>query len=286
MLPPWWKTWWAYIFYLGLLVAGGVLLFRFFRNRELLKQSFYLEQVEKERQEELYKMKLDFFTNVSHEIRTPLTLISGPVEELLNSAEKNSNLEHKLKVIKNNSDRLLKLVNELMDFRKAEKGSMKIYCEQQDIVSFCFDIYESFRGFAVEKKIDYKFVLNINTALIYFDKNQMEKVIYNLLSNAFKFTSKNGRITLAVEQKEDSDSIEIKVKDNGIGIPENRKKKIFKNFFQLDDRGSANLGSGIGLALSKSIVELHHGEIKVQTEADANFNTIFTITLKKGKRPF
>lgn len=286
MLPPWWQTWWAYIFYFGLLAAGSVYLFRFFRNRELLKQAFYLEQVEKERQEELYKMKLDFFTNVSHEIRTPLTLISGPVEELLSGAEKNSNLEHKLKVIKNNSDRLLKLVNELMDFRKAEKGSMKIYCEQQDIVSFCFDIYESFRGFAVEKKIDYKFVLNINTALIYFDKNQMEKVIYNLLSNAFKFTSKNGRITLAVEQKEESDSIEIKVKDNGIGIPENRKKKIFKNFFQLDDRGSANLGSGIGLALSKSIVELHHGEIKVQTEADANFTTIFTITLKKGKDHF
>lgn len=287
MLPPWWKTWWAYIFYFGLLLSGSVLLFRFLRNRELLKQAFYLEQIEKERQEELYKMKLDFFTNVSHEIRTPLTLISGPVEELLSGAEKNSNLEHKLKIIKNNSDRLLKLVNELMDFRKAEKGSMKIYCEQQDIVSFCFDIYESFRGFAVEKKIDYKFVLNINTVMLYFDKNQMEKVIYNLLSNAFKFTSKNGRITLSVEQKgDDADSIEIKVKDNGIGIPENRKKKIFKNFFQLDDRGSANLGSGIGLALSKSIVELHHGEIKVQTETDANFTTIFTITLKKGKNHF
>jgi signal transduction histidine kinase/DNA-binding response OmpR family regulator len=286
MLPPWWKTWWAYLFYIALLAGASVLLFRFLRNRELLKQAYYLEQVEKERQEELYKMKLDFFTNVSHEIRTPLTLISGPVEELLSGAEKGSNLEHKLKTIKSNSDRLLKLVNELMDFRKAEKGSMKIYCEQQDIVSFCFDIYESFRGIAVEKKIDYKFVLNINTALIYFDKNQMEKVIYNLLSNAFKFTSKNGRITLAVEQKEGEDYIEIKVKDNGIGIPENRKKKIFKNFFQLDERGSANLGSGIGLALSKSIVELHHGEIKVQTEADSNFNTIFTIKLKKGKEHF
>ena len=286
ILPPWWKTWWAYLFYIALLAGASVLLFRFLRNRELLKQAYYLEQVEKERQEELYKMKLDFFTNVSHEIRTPLTLISGPVEELLSGAEKGSNLEHKLKTIKSNSDRLLKLVNELMDFRKAEKGSMKIYCEQQDIVSFCFDIYESFRGIAVEKKIDYKFVLNINTALIYFDKNQMEKVIYNLLSNAFKFTSKNGRITLAVEQKEGEDYIEIKVKDNGIGIPENRKKKIFKNFFQLDERGSANLGSGIGLALSKSIVELHHGEIKVQTEADANFNTIFTIKLKKGKEHF
>ncbi|MBC7845983.1 MAG: response regulator [Flavobacterium sp.] len=287
MLPPWWKTWWAYLFYICLLATISIYLIRFIRNREILKQALYLEQIEKERQEELYKMKLDFFTNVSHEIRTPLTLISGPVEELLKGAEKNSNLEEKLKTIKNNSDRLLKLVNELMDFRKAEKGSMKIYCEQQDIVAFCFDIYESFRGIAVEKKIDYKFVLNINSVLIYFDKNQMEKVIYNLLSNAFKFTSKNGRITLSVEQKsDDAESINIRIKDNGIGIPENRKKKIFKNFFQLDDRGSKNLGSGIGLALSKSIVELHHGEIKVETETDANFTTIFTITLKKGKDHF
>lgn len=287
MLPPWWKTWWAYLFYFCLMIVSGFYLNRFMRNREKLKQALYLEHLEKERQEELYKMKLDFFTNISHEIRTPLTLISGPVEELLNGADKNSNLEKKLKTIKNNSDRLLKLVNELMDFRKAEKGSMKIYCEQQDIVPFCFDIYESFRGFAVEKKIDYKFVLNINTSMVYFDKNQMEKVIYNLLSNAFKFTAKNGRITLSVEQKDsDSDTIDIKIKDNGLGIPDNRKKKIFKNFFQLDDRGSKNLGSGIGLALSKSIVELHHGEIKVQTETDPNFNTIFVITLKKGKAHF
>ncbi|MEL1240319.1 two-component regulator propeller domain-containing protein [Flavobacterium flavipallidum] len=284
ILPPWWRTWWAYMIYFCLIIISSIFLFRFFRNREILKRALYYEQVEKERQQEMYKMKLDFFTNVSHEIRTPLTLISGPVEQLLNSAEKDSTLENKLKIIKNNSDRLLKLVNELMDFRKAEKGSMKIYCEQQDIVPFCFEIYESFRGIAVEKNIDYKFVLNINSILVYFDKNQMEKVIYNLLSNAFKFTNKNGRITLAVEQKgKDSDILEIKVKDNGIGIPENRKQKIFKNFFQLDDRGSNNLGSGIGLALSKSIVELHKGELKVQTEKDSNFTTIFTITLKKGK---
>jgi signal transduction histidine kinase/ligand-binding sensor domain-containing protein/AraC-like DNA-binding protein len=287
VLPPWWRTWWAYFFYASLLICSSALFYRFMQNRENLKRALFFEQVEKERQQELYKMKLDFFTNVSHEIRTPLTLISGPVEELLNHAEKNSNLESKLKIIKSNSDRLLKLVNELMDFRKAEKGSMKIYCEQQDIVPFCFDIYESFRGIAVEKKIDYKFVLNINSVQVYFDKNQMEKVIYNLLSNAFKFTSKNGRITLAVEQKGmDAETIEIKVKDNGIGIPENRKKKIFKNFFQLDDRGTANMGSGIGLALSKSIVELHHGELKVQKEPDASFTTIFTITLKKGKDHF
>jgi signal transduction histidine kinase/ligand-binding sensor domain-containing protein/DNA-binding NarL/FixJ family response regulator len=287
ILPPWWRTWWAYLLYFGLLFATAVLVMRFIKNREVLKQALHYGHIEKVRQEELHKMKLDFFTNVSHEIRTPLTLISGPVEELLSIVEKNSLIENKLKTIKNNSDRLLKLVNELMDFRKAEKGSMKIYCEEQDIVSFCFDIYESFKGIAVEKKIDYKFVLNTNSALIYFDKNQMEKVIYNLLSNAFKFTGKNGKITLSVSKiSNNSETIEIKIKDNGIGIPENSKNKIFKNFFQLDDRGSANLGSGIGLALSKSIVELHYGIIKVQTEMDAYFKTIFVIILRTGKEHF
>jgi signal transduction histidine kinase/ligand-binding sensor domain-containing protein/DNA-binding response OmpR family regulator len=287
ILPPWWNTWWAYLFYFVLFSIVSFFIIRFFRNRETLKRALFLEHLEKDRKEELYKMKLDFFTNVSHEIRTPLTLIRGPVEELLNSSEKGSDLESKLKMIKINSDRLLKLVNELMDFRKSEKGSMKIYCEEQDIVPFCFEIYESFRGIAVEKMIDYRFVLNINSINAFFDKNQMEKVLYNLLSNAFKFTSKNGRITVAVEQKgADSETIEIKVKDNGIGIPENQKKKIFKNFFQLDDRGSTNLGSGIGLALSKSIVQLHHGELLVQTEKDTTFTTIFTIKLKKGKDHF
>jgi signal transduction histidine kinase/ligand-binding sensor domain-containing protein/DNA-binding response OmpR family regulator len=283
ILSPWWETWWAYFIYLVILGISSWYLLRFIRNKQALKRALFLEQVENERQQELYKMKIDFFTNVSHEIRTPLTLISGPVEELLNKVEPNSYQENKLKIIKNNSDRLLKLVNELMDFRKAEKGSMKIYCEEKDIVSFCFEIYESFRGIAVEKNIDYKFVINSTPILVYFDKNQMEKVVYNLLSNAFKFTGKKGRITLSVELKSDDvETILIKVKDNGIGIPENRKKKIFKNFFQLDDRGRANLGSGIGLALSKSIVELHHGEINVQVENDANFNTIFIISLKKG----
>lgn len=284
VLPPWWRTWWAYVIYFILLLIASKSLYQFVLNRENLKSALILEQVEKERQLELYNMKLEFFTNVSHEIRTPLTLISGPVEELLNKANGDSNLEKKLKIIKSNSDRLLKLVNELMDFRKAEKGSMKIYCEQQDIIPFCFDIYESFRGIAVEKQIDYKFVINSKSILLYFDKNQMEKVIYNLLSNAFKFTNNKGRITLAIEQNDvNADFIQIKIKDNGIGIPENRKKKIFKNFFQLDDRGSSNVGSGIGLALSKSIVALHHGELNVQKEADTTFNTIFTITLKKGK---
>lgn len=285
ILPPWWRTWWAYLVYFSILLIISLLIMRFIKNRVQLKRALFLEHVENERQQELYKMKLDFFTNISHEIRTPLTLISGPVEELLSTSENNTNNEKKLKIIKHNSDRLLKLVNELLDFRKAENGRMKIYCEKQDIVPFCFEVYESFKGISVEKNIDYKFVINTNSVMVYFDKNQMEKVIYNLLSNAFKFTKKNGKIVFSVEQPNQKEGwVDIKIKDNGIGIPEHSKKNIFKSFFQVDNRGIQNMGSGVGLALSKSIVELHHGEITIPMEKETWATTVFQISLQKGSR--
>ena len=142
-----------------------------------------------------------------------------------------------------------------------------MYCEKQDIVAFCFEIYESFKGLAIEKNIEYKFVLNSNSIHVFFDKNQMEKVVFNLLSNAFKFTKKNGKIVFAVEQGSPAENkVFIRIKDNGIGIPENSKSNIFNRFFQVDDRGVHNMGSGVGLALSKSIVELHKGEISIPEE--------------------
>lgn len=285
ILPPWWRTWWAHLSYVLILLTISVLIVRFIKIRIQLKRALLFEQFEKERQQEMYKLKLDFFTNISHEIRTPLTLISGPVEDLLEHSEKNTKLEKKLQIIKHNSDRLLKLVNELLDFRKAEKGRMKIHCEKQDIMPFCFEIYESFKGISVEKNIDYKFVINTNSIMLYFDKNQMEKVIYNLLSNAFKFTKKNGKIVLSIEQRnQDEGWVDIKIKDNGIGIPENSKKNIFKSFFQVDNRGVQNQGSGVGLALSKSIVELHSGEISIPVETESWASTVFQISLQKGKK--
>ncbi|WP_338358969.1 two-component regulator propeller domain-containing protein [Yeosuana marina] len=285
ILPPWWATWWAYLLYFSLFFTFLVIVIRFINNRVKLKRELFLEHVENERQQELYNMQLNFFTNISHEIRTPLTLINGPVEDLLSSPKNDEKTESKLKTIKHNSDRLLKLVNELLDFRKAEKGHMKIYCEKQDIVAFCFEIFESFKGIAVEKKIEYKFVLNTNSIQVYFDKNQMEKVIYNLLSNAFKFTKKNGKIVFVVEQSSELEGmVYIRIKDNGIGIPESSKTHIFNRFFQVDDRGVQNLGSGVGLALSKSIVELHHGDITIPEDKESWANTVFQISLLLGKK--
>jgi len=283
ILPPWWRSWWAYSFYALLFLCATYVIVRFINNRVKLKRELFLEHIENERKQEIFNMQLNFFTNISHEIRTPLTLIKGPVEELLASAQNDPKTEIKLKTIQQNSDRLLKLVNELLDFRKAEKGHMKMYCEKQDIVAFCFEIYESFKGLAAEKNIEYKFVLNSNTIHVFFDKNQMEKVVFNLLSNAFKFTKKNGKIVFAVEQGSAAENkVFIRIKDNGIGIPENSKSNIFNRFFQVDDRGVHNMGSGVGLALSKSIVELHSGEITIPEEKESWANTVFQIALLLG----
>ena len=283
VLPPWWRTWWAYSIYALLFILGNYVIFRFINNRVKLKRELLFEHIENDRKQEIFNMQLNFFTNISHEIRTPLTLIKGPVEELLASLQNDPNTEFKLKTIQQNSDRLLKLVNELLDFRKAEKGHMRMYCEKQDIVAFCFEIYESFKGLAIEKNIEYKFVLNSNSIHVFFDKNQMEKVVFNLLSNAFKFTKKNGKIVFAVEQGSPAENkVFIRIKDNGIGIPENSKSNIFNRFFQVDDRGVHNMGSGVGLALSKSIVELHKGEISIPDEKESWANTVFQISLLLG----
>lgn len=281
--PPWWRSWVAYSIYALLFIFGTYVIVKFINNRVKLKRELLLEHIENERKQEIFNMQLNFFTNISHEIRTPLTLIKGPVEELLASSQNDSKTEAKLKTIQQNSDRLLKLVNELLDFRKAEKGHMRMYCEKQDIVAFCFEIFESFKGLAIEKNIEYKFVLNSNSIHVYFDKNQMEKVIFNLLSNAFKFTKKNGKIVFAVEQGSVAENkVFIRIKDNGIGIPENSKSNIFNRFFQVDDRGVHNMGSGVGLALSKSIVELHKGEISIPAEKESWANTVFQIALLLG----
>ncbi|WP_415326832.1 two-component regulator propeller domain-containing protein [Chryseobacterium sp. MMS23-Vi53] len=284
VLPPWWRTWWAYLSYLILFAGANYAVYRFIQERIKQRREKFLEQMENEQKQEILTTQINFFTNISHEIRTPLTLIKGPVEELL-SLENDEKTTYKLKTIKQNSDRLLKLVNELLDFRKAEKGYMKIYCQKQDVVSFCFEIFESYKDLAEEKNIEYKFVLNSNTIFAYFDKNQMEKVVFNLLSNAFKFTKKNGKIVFAVEKGSPSENaVFIKIKDNGIGIPANSKHSVFDRFFQVDDRGVHNMGSGVGLALSKNIVELHHGEISTPDEEGSWAKTVFQIKLQLGKK--
>ncbi|MDB5209468.1 MAG: hybrid sensor histidine kinase/response regulator, partial [Sediminibacterium sp.] len=270
ILPPFWKSWYAYVFYT--LVAGTVIFFilRFLWLRALFKK-----------EHELHQFKLNFFTNISHEIRTHLTLISGPVEKLLMlpiDAPQHRQLEH----VKRNADRLTHLVDELMVFRKAETNNLPLHFAKQNILDFTEEIYKSFMDMAAARNIQVLFEAASLQPGIYFDEQQMTKVIFNLLMNAFKFTPDGGRISITV--REEKQNVQISVSDNGKGISPENIKKLFANFFQVAE-DTHNTGYGIGLALSKSIVELHKGTLTVSSRQPAegrDGETTFTISLPKG----
>lgn len=247
--PPFWKTWWAYLIYILFVSAILFLVFRFLWIRALLKK-----------EHEVYQMKLDFFTNVSHEIRTPLTLIIGPLEHLINDTKESPGINRRLLTVKRNAGRLTRLVNELMDFRKQEAGKMLLNVSPQNIVEFAKEIYLSFQYLAIKHHTDYQFNSSDDDIEVYFDPGQLEKVFFNLLSNAFKFTPEHGIIRLTVKRVEKG-FVEITVLDNGKGIPEESRSKLFTDFYQVKDPLARNSGTGIGLALSRKIAKLHHGDL-------------------------
>ena len=274
--PPLWKTWWAYLLYFLIIVLLGISVVRYFFLQELLKKD-----------RELTKLKLNFFTNISHEIKTHLSLIMGPVEKILFTKKESDDDYKQLQTIKQNSDSLHRLVIELMDFRKAETGNLKLHIGKWNIVEVVHSVFDSFHELAVTKNIVTDFIFSTAVIEVYFDKEQFKKVIVNLLSNAYKFTHDGGCINVIMEDKKDC--VEMKVTDNGKGIAPDSLNKLFDNYYQEDDSGRQNTGYGIGLALSKSIVELHHGSIKVASVTDEKQNvthTYFTVVLLKGKEHF
>jgi ligand-binding sensor domain-containing protein/signal transduction histidine kinase/DNA-binding response OmpR family regulator len=281
--PPLWFTWWAYLIYFAIAGVTAYVIFSFIRNKERLKRDLYLEHTHNEKLNQLYDMKLSFFTNISHEIRTPLTLILGPIEKLINEHQ-HSDFSKALLLIKKNADRLMKLVTELLDFRKAEEGHLKIFCKCEDIVPFCYQIYESFESLAASKNITFNFLAPPLPILIYFDANQLEKVIFNLLANSFKFTPMDGEISLSITNSPDGDWVEIAVADNGCGFSADFKDQLFESFAQANVIGNEQTGSGIGLAMAKHIVELHKGRIEgTSYQATENY-TRFTVYLQTGNQ--
>ncbi|HTG57261.1 MAG TPA: ATP-binding protein, partial [Niabella sp.] len=267
--PPFWLTWWAYCLYVLAAAAIVFIIARFFFLREVLKK-----------EDELHQAKLNFFTNASHEIRTHLTLIMTPVERLLSENKKESFIEQQLTQVKSNTNRLLNLVSELMDFRKAETNHLQLHPKRQNLISFLQDIYESFREMSQSKNIHMSFVHDEDVVALNFDEQQLEKVFFNLLANAFKFTPEGGLIQLHVITR--SNDVIIKVTDNGRGIAPQYIDKLFTNFFQVADHGLQNTGYGIGLALSKNIVTLHQGTISVESVPSKNEiagHTAFTVVL-------
>lgn len=281
--PPFYLTTVAFLIYGILILLAIVGVFRFYLWRTKLETTLEFERKDKERIEELNRTKLRFFTNVSHEFRTPLTLIVGQVETLLIQSDLSAKVYNKLTKIHKNTNHLLNLISELLDFRKQEQGFHKLNIKHVELIAYMKDIYESFQDYAVKRQIKYRIDCVDEEIHVYIDPAHFQKAIYNLLSNAFKYTSAGGEITLKIRLQESE--VLIQIIDDGIGIPPESLNKIFERFYQLEYRSSGlTLGTGIGLALTKEIVSSHKGRISV--ESTLNEGSIFSIALKLGTSHF
>ena len=278
---PWYASGLAYFIYLVLILSILYSIYRFKKSQYMLQTSLEMERKEKEAIEELNQAKLQFFSNISHEFRTPLTLIISQIELLLQSSSLSPSIYNKLLKVYKNTYHMRNLISELLDFRKLEQGHMKLKVYEQDIVSFLKEIYLSFYEYASGHSITYNFTAPEERVLCSFDPKQMQKVFYNLLSNAFKYTKPNATIEMILENKENE--VIIKVIDNGIGISKDDIDKIFDRFYQAEN-GISNItktpSTGIGLSLTKNIIELHHGTIQV--ESTPGYGSIFIVRLLKG----
>ena len=304
VLPPPWKTAWAYTGY-GILLLGVLYAAR--RNivqRERLKSNLRLEHVELEKAKEVDRVKTSFFTNISHEFRTPLTLIKGPVQNLLEEFADNPKVRDRLKLVERNSDLLLRLINQLLDLAKLESGSLKVEKTEGELNSFIRAIASSFESFARQKNISIEVDVPANKCTAFFDKDKLETILINLINNAIKFTPAGGSVTVSVDLTPASTAsqrapspeerggvfdssvgadslspisngdapspmervgVRLIVKDTGIGIPEEQQTKIFERFHQVSE-AHKEVGTGIGLSLVKELVALMGGEIAVQSE--------------------
>ncbi len=289
--PPWWRTSLAYIIYVILFIAVLYGARRFEMNRVKLRNELKMKAFEAQKLQEVDKLKSRFFANISHEFRTPLTLIIGPLGKLLTETRK-ENLKAQYKMILRNAQQLLRLIGQLLDLSKLEAGGMSLMAKNLDIVPLLKGIVMAFMSLAERKQISLKFHAEQDSILAYVDQDKIEKIMSNLLSNAFKFTPEGGDISVTVTAVEaDSNEkrqspagywIEITVIDSGPGIPHEHLGKIFDRFFQIDDSFiREQQGSGIGLALIKELVELHHGKISVNSKPGEG--TTFVVRLPLGK---
>lgn len=290
VLPPWWRTIYAYLIYV--LATGGILYLLRKNSLRKMRMQVELEQEkvraedlirqerkEAERLQELNLLKIKFLTNLSHEFRTPISLILAPVEKMLSTAD-DSALSVSATMIKRNAKRLLNLVNQLLDFRKMEEQELRLNLSSGDLTGWIKEAADSFHDLSERKKIRFNLHTEMDSLPACFDHDKVERIVFNLLSNAFKFTLEGGEVSmhLYVLKEEKRSCLCMQVADTGIGIPDARHEKIFERFFQYNNADSVlNQGSGIGLSITKEFVNMHGGEIRVKSEQ--NVGTTFTVIL-------
>ncbi|NCD72444.1 hybrid sensor histidine kinase/response regulator transcription factor [Mucilaginibacter agri] len=276
--PPWYRSWFAYCCYLGLVCLLLYLYVKYREHQASLKYEIKLAHLKSEQETELNEKKLSFFTNVSHEFRTPLTLIINPLKELL--YKENEVDMSAIGVVYRNARRLLGLVDQLLLFRKAEAGSEKLKASRLNISELCKEVFLCFSYQAKSKAITFDFEAQTESIVLYGDREKIEIVLFNLIGNALKFTPEGGRVSVSITDWEDT--VRIEVKDTGCGIPDGLDDKLYNRFYQDNHKGGQSKGGfGIGLFLAKTFVEYHKGEINYQSSVDDG--TIFTVKLLKGK---
>lgn len=315
IVPPFWRTW-AFRIVMFLVLAGLLILYVQYRFYILKTHRRELEQLVKERTAEIgaqkerlslqneqiqsqrdkladlnrkiqvvNERKLKFFTNVSHEFRTPLTLITGPIEGLLERTDLPGDIRHVLDLVDRNAQRLLHLINQLMDFRKIEKKKMQLHVSRMDINDFLENTVEAFTPLAEQKGIRFEFAALEGEPETWFDHQKVEDITYNLLSNAFKNTPNGGRILLKVTRKKQSRShVSIEVSDNGPGISEDKLAHIFDRYYHIESRSNETTGTGIGLSLTRELVKCHKGTISVDSTVGSG--TTFIVDLPAGREDF
>jgi signal transduction histidine kinase/ligand-binding sensor domain-containing protein/AraC-like DNA-binding protein/ActR/RegA family two-component response regulator len=286
ILPPVWKTVWAYLVYFLIILVLLYFAWQYATIRIRANNRLKIERARREQEEMLHQEKIQFFTNISHEFRTPLTLIISPLEKM-HQEESDKNRKLHFHLMLKNARRLLSMVNQLLDFRKAERGQMKLKVQQVELISVFTDIFSTFDELRREKNIQFEFIHEAPESEAWIDVDVLTKSLFNLLSNAYKFCPEGAEISVTLSEFLNEKShrwIRVVVADNGKGIQADDIPLIFNRFYQGKDQKTSNKGSGIGLHLTRSLIELHHGIITV--ESLPGVRTAFTFELPVDRNAF
>ncbi len=274
VLPPWWKTWWAITIYFAIFISLVIIFVRFMLRINHLNSAVKIEK-------QLTDYKLRFFTNISHEFRTPLTLIKGAIERLYAHDDLPDTLHHHVDMLSRNTQQMSRLIDQLLEFRKIQNNVLTLNLEKTDIGAFVLDAYYAFKEIAFQKEIDYQFEGMDDTLEIYIDKNKVEKILFNLLSNAFRYTPAKGKITCRLSVDAETQHCVMSVVDSGIGIPADKQDLLFSRFMQINFSPE---GTGVGLELVKEFTEVHKG--KVSYSANPTGGSVFTVELPLQKEAY
>lgn len=302
ILPPFWKTWWAYSIYVLLGISIGILIFRYFSEKKRLQDDIRIKQVENRTREAFHQARNRLFTNFSHELRTPLTLILSPLDDIAVTENLSPKGRDSVRLMQSNARRLLRIVNNLMDFQKKESGTMKLRISENDFVAFTAEMVLFFRELALSRKIEFEYHHTMEHVSYWFDKSLMEKVYFNFLSNAFKNVPEGGRVEVNLDamsldelkslysrrtgiySDNEISYLVLEIKDSGKGIDESELENIFIPFYQVAQNEHSASGTGLGLSLSKSIIEMHHGVIWAESPGDSG--AVFKCILPVSKSLF